>query len=53
MSSDHESEWYDRLKARIEEYNQRDRQAIARASEERDKWLRAEKKGDELPSPDA
>ena len=26
-------------KARIEEYNQKDRQAVIRAREERDKWL--------------
>jgi hypothetical protein len=37
MSSDDESIWFDRLKARIKEHNQKDLQAILRAKEERGK----------------
>ena len=49
MPSDYEPDWFDRLKARIEEHNQRDLQAIARASEERDKWLQAKNEDSEQP----
>lgn len=50
MPSDYESEWFDRLKARIEEQNQRDLQAVARAREERDKWLQAKNEDSERSS---
>lgn len=43
MPFDYESEWFDRLKARIEEHNKRDLQAIARAREEREKLLQAKR----------
>jgi hypothetical protein len=39
MPPEEESRLFDQLKARIEEYNQKDRQAVIRAKEERDKWL--------------
>lgn len=39
MPPEDESRLFDQLKARIEEYNQKDRQAVVRAKEEREKWL--------------
>lgn len=39
MVPEEENSLFDQLKARIEEYNQKDRQAVIRAKEERDKWL--------------
>ena len=39
MPPEEETRLFDQLKARIEEFNQKDRQAVIRAKEERDKWL--------------
>jgi ATP-dependent protease HslVU (ClpYQ) peptidase subunit len=39
MPPENDTSLFDQLKARIEEYNQKDRQAVDRAKEERDKWL--------------
>lgn len=39
MPPEEESRLFDQLKARIEEYNQKDRQALRRAQEEREKWV--------------
>jgi hypothetical protein len=39
MPPENDTRLFDQLKARIEEYNQKDRQAVDRAKEERDKWL--------------
>ncbi|MFW2366440.1 MAG: hypothetical protein ACN4GW_08480 [Desulforhopalus sp.] len=39
MPPENDTGLFDQLKARIEEYNQKDRQAVDRAKEERDKWL--------------
>ena len=47
VSSDHEVKIPEQLLARIEEYNQRDYQAMARGKEERTKWLLAKSKGKE------
>ena len=47
VSSDHEVKIPEQLLARIEEYNQRDFQAIARGKEERTKWLLSKRKGRE------
>ena len=44
MPPEEETTLFDQLKARIEEYNQKDRQAVIRAKEERDKWLRVKSK---------
>lgn len=44
MSSEFESDWFDQLKARINEFNQKDLQAIARAREERDKLQKSRDK---------
>jgi hypothetical protein len=52
MPSDHETEWFDQLQARIEEHNKKDLQAIARAREERVKWLQAKDEDSEQPSPE-
>ena len=38
MPPEEEIKLFDQLKARIEEYNQKDRQAVIRAEQERDKW---------------
>jgi hypothetical protein len=39
MPPEEEIKLFDQLKARIEEHNQKDRQAVIRAQQERDKWL--------------
>jgi hypothetical protein len=39
MPPEEETRLFDQLKARIEEHNQKDRRAVIRAKEERDKWL--------------
>ena len=39
MPPEEETKLFNQLKARIEEYNQKDRQAVIRAKEERDKLL--------------
>lgn len=44
MPPEEETRLFDQLKARIEEYNQKDRQAVIRAKEERDKWLQVRSK---------
>ena len=50
MTSDRDSDWFERLKARIDEYNQKDLQAIARGREERDKLLQAKDEDHEQAS---
>ena len=47
MSPEDEPRLFDRLKARIKEHNQKDRQAVDRAKEERDKWLQAKNGAEE------
>ena len=51
MPPEEETRLFDQLKARIEEYNQKDRQAVIRAKEEREKWfrLRTEARDNNLP----
>ena len=39
MPPEEDTRLFDQLKARIEEYNQQDRQAVLRAREEREKWF--------------
>ena len=39
MLPEDETRLFDQIKARIEEYNQKDRQAVERAKDERDKWI--------------
>ena len=38
MPSEEETRLFDQLKARIEKYDQKDRRAVIRAKEEREKW---------------
>ncbi len=52
MSSEDEVRIFDQIKARIEEHNQRDYQAIARGKEERDKWLQAKSESSEADDPE-
>ena len=47
MSFEDETRLFDQLKARIEEYNQKDHQAVVRANEEREKWLETKSKAQE------
>lgn len=52
MSSEEETRLFDQLKARIDEHNQKDRQAVVRAKEERDKWLQTKVEANEKNRPD-
>ena len=53
MPPEEETRLFDQLKARIEEYNQKDRQAVVRAKEERDKWLLIRSKAKDKKSPNS
>ena len=47
MPPENETTLFDQLKARIKKYNQKDRQAVDRAREERDKWLQTKNEAQE------
>ena len=44
MPPEEETKLFDQLKARIAKHNQKDRQAVIRAKEEREKWLQIKSK---------
>lgn len=43
MITENESGCLDQLKVRIKEYNQKDKQAVARGKQEREKWYQSTK----------
>ena len=53
MPPEEETRLFEQLKARIEEYNQKDRQAVIRAKEERDKWQQVKSEARDKKSTDS